>query len=199
MDGYIKMDFRKFLNGMYINEEVVMQMKESYSQNRMIKLESFLKPEGYKELFNLIKDIKGEKVKIADRYSYEELGDLSGVGKFFNSRDFSEFISKISGEVINGVNVNILGFKHRDYTLLHDSEDDREGMEFMFVFADKWKKEWGGYMTYTDNEAKSYIFEPEGNCFILIDKNGMGSFVKYINNLAKDERFILVWGKTQCF
>ncbi len=189
------MDFRKFVNGVYMNEEVVGQMKESYSQSGVIKLERFLKPEVYSELFNLVKDIRGDHVKIADRYSYEELGDLSGVGKLFNSNDFSEFISKISGKRFDEVNVNILGFKHRDYTLLHDSEDNREGMEFMFVFADKWKKEWGGYITYTDNEEKSYIFEPEGNCFILIDKKGIVGFVKYINNLAKNEKFILVWGK----
>ncbi|MDO8508906.1 MAG: hypothetical protein Q7S27_04445 [Nanoarchaeota archaeon] len=191
------MDFKRFTNEIYLDENTINQMRESYLQTGVIKLENFLKPEVYNELIKLIKDIRGEHVKIADRYSYEELGDLSGVGKLFSSKDFLEFVSKINGGEFSKVEYKILGFGHKDYTLLHDAEIDRKGTEFLFFFCEKWKDDFGGYLVYTDNEDKSLIFTPAGNNFVLINKDGLGGFVKYINNLAKDERIILVWGKLE--
>ncbi len=191
------MDFKKFVNGVYLDDKTLKEMNKSYLNSGVLKLERFLKDEIYSELSKLLKGLKGEHVKIADRYSYSEMGDLSGVGKLFSSSDFLNFTGKIAGKNFDKIDLQIFGFGHKDYTLLHDSEDDRKGTEFIFIFSEKWDKKWGGYIVYTDNEDKSLIFLPQGNNFALVNKEGLGRFVKYINHLAKEESFILVLGRFQ--
>src|SRR3989344_3654928 len=120
------MDFKKFVNDIYLNEGAIKQMKDSYlNSGKVLKLEKFLKPQIYEELIKLIGDMRSEKLKIADRYSYEDLGDLSGVAKLFNSEDFLNFINSLSEEKFDKINLKISGFGHKDYTLLHDSEEDK--------------------------------------------------------------------------
>ena len=170
-------------------------MKTSYLQKGVLKLDGFLKDSVYNELIKLILDIKGEQVKIPDRCSYQEMGDLSGVGKLFSSKEFLSFVSIITGKSFSNVDLNIRKFENGDYTLLHDSDKIHNRTEFFFIFADKWNAEWGGQIVYTDLDERSFIFPVDWNCFCLINRDDeLGRFVKYINHLAGKKCFILIEG-----
>lgn len=195
--GFIdfSMDFKKYVNNMYLQEDVLRGMKEAYLKSgELLKLEGFLKEEVFSELVRLLKDIRGEHVKVADRYSYNVLNSLSGVEKLFSSSEIVYFVNSIAGKDFEDVDLKIFGFGHRDYSLLHDSET-RKGTEFLFVFCDVWNDSFGGQIVYTDNKEKSYIFPILGNSFILLDREGLGDFVKYINHLAGENRFLLIVGR----
>src|SRR3989344_2833362 len=179
------MDFKKFVNDIYLNENTINQLKDSYvNSENILKLEKFLKPQVYEELIKLIGDLRGIKLEITNKYSYEDLGDLSGVAKLFDSKDFLNFVNAISKEKFDNINLKISGFGHKDYTLLQESEENKKGIEFLFIFSKKWDEKWGGQVIYTNNKNKSLVFPIIGNSFILLDKQDMGKFVKYINRLS---------------
>lgn len=51
------MDFKKFVNDIYLNENTINQLKDSYvNSENILKLEKFLKPQIYEELIKLIGD-----------------------------------------------------------------------------------------------------------------------------------------------
>jgi len=80
---------------------------------------------------------------------------------------------------------------------LQESEENKKGIEFLFIFSKKWDEKWGGQVIYTNNKNKSVIFPIIGNSFILLDKQNMGKFVKYINRLSSDNRFFLIEGRAE--
>ena len=164
----------------------------SYLDNGMTRLDGFFNEDFYKEIFEKLRRNYGERVKLADRHSYEKLDavELKGI---FKDKEFLNFINLISCENFNNCEINVRRFGWGDYTLLHDSFV-RKGMEFLLIFADKWDDKFGGYIVYTDNEEKSFIFSIKGNSFILINKKGMRRFVKYVNHLAGKKNFFLVEG-----
>lgn len=190
------MEFKKYVSGIYLDKKILEEMRKSYLEFGILKLENFLKEEVYSELIKLLKDIRGVHTKIADKYSYEEMGDLSGVGRLFSSKEFLDFANFITGKKFYNIKLNISRFGHRDYTLLHDLDEKREGVEFFFIFCDEWNDKKGGHIIYTDNEenGKSLIFPVLGNSLALINKRGLGKFVKYVNHLAQDKGFILIEG-----
>ena len=167
----------------------------SYLDNGLIRLDEFFNEDFYKDIFKRLRRNYGERVKLADRYSYEKL-DVMELDKIFNDKEFLNFINLISCENFNNCEINVKKFGVENYTLLHDSTG-RKRMEFLLIFVDKWDDKFGGYIVYTDNEEKSLIFSVKGNSFILINKKGMKRFVKYVNHLAGKKNFFLVEGRLE--
>ncbi len=192
----LNMDFKRFVNNLYLDENIQKEMRKIYLQSGVLKLEEFLKREVYNELIKLFEGIKGEKFKIADRYSYYARDDLNGVEKLFCSNEFLDFARTIIGEEFDKAELKIKIFGQGDYTLLHDSSYKEDKFEFFFIFCWNWDEKYRGEIVYTDNEenGRTLIFPVVGNNLVLIHKNGLGNFVKYINHLAENRKFILIRG-----
>ena len=190
------MEFKKFVNEDYLNEDILEEMKKSYLDRRVLKLDGFLKDEVYDELVKMLMDVEGTKIKVADKYSYSKVDNLHGLERLFLSREFLELFDFIIDWKFEKCEIEIRKFKHGDYTLLHDS-DERKGIEFIFIFTDKWDDSFGGQIIYTDNlnKGRTFIFSIKGNSLILIDRERLGRFVKYVNNLAGDRGFFLIFGR----
>lgn len=191
------MDFKKFVNESYLDLRVLEEMKKSYFNNgKVLRLEGFLKEEVYRELVKLLGDIEGEHIKIANKYSYQSFNSLSGVEKLFLSKEFFDFANAISGENFERCELKIRKFGNKDYTLLHDSESEGNGIEFLYVFSGEWDESFGGQIVYTDNEenGRTLVFSIKENSFVLINSRCLRNFVKYVNHLAEKKSFILISG-----
>lgn len=181
------------INKIYLNKDISGKIMGGYLDKGMIRLDNFFDAIFNKEMFDKVRANNGEHIKIVDRYSYEKL-DIIEFKKIFNNKEFLNFVNLISCENFDNCEINITRFAHGDYTLLYDFIV-RKGMEFLFLLADKWDDKFGGYVVYTDNEKKNFIFSIKGNSFILIDKKGMGRFVKYVNHLSGKRNFVIIEGK----
>ena len=168
-------------------------MRWNYLDKKMLRLDGFFSNGFYKSIFEGIKRVNGERIKIAGRHSYEKL-DVMKINEIFKNKEFVNFINLISCENFNDYEINVKRFRQGDYTLVHDYIAGK-GIEFLFILADKWDDKYGGYVVYTDNKSKSMIFSIKGNSFILINKRDVGRFVKYVNHLAGKRSFVLVEGR----
>ncbi len=190
------MEFKKFVNENYLDKNTLEEMKKKFFNDHALRIDGFLKGEVYDELVKMLMDVEGIKTKIADKHSYSKVDNLHGLERLFLSREFLELFNFIIEEKFEKCEIKIRKFKHEDYTLLHDF-DERKGVEFIFIFTDKWDDSFGGQIIYTDNldKGRAFIFSIKRNSLILIDREGLGGFVKYVNNLAEDKGFFLIFGR----
>jgi hypothetical protein len=180
----------------YLDSGLAKQMQESFSSIGAIVLPGFLKEKEYKDILKTLDGVKGRKRRVPDSYSYDLL-DFSELKKVFEGEDVRKAIENILGKKAGELKVEVKRFGHRDYTLIHDSENVGERFEFFFFLCPEWKAESGGMKVYSSSseDAEPLVFLPEGNSFCLIHrKKDMNSFVKYVNNLAGKKNFVLVEG-----
>lgn len=190
------MDFKRYVNEIYLQEHVLREMRRSFSSSGVLKLEGFLKEEVFRELMKLLGDVRGEHVKVPNRYSYDEIRSLSWMERLFTSGEMIQFVRYLANGDFEEVALGMRGFGQGDYTLLYDS-DSRAGTDFFFIFCDAWEDAWGGQMIYTENTegGKTLVFPIVGNSFVVVRENEMGYFIKYVNHLAGKKRFILIKGR----
>lgn len=182
------------INKSYTDKEILVQIKDAFSENGFVRLESFINENEYGEISNKIECANSELKKVPDRYSYSLIDNIEVEGAF-NSNMFKEFLSKLIGKKIGKISLKVKRFGWKDYTLVHDDEAGKEENRFFFVIADRWNVEWGGQVVYlTKNGLGSpLVFPIAGNSFCIIrKKKDMHSFVKYVNNLAGKNSFVVV-------
>ncbi len=181
------------INKNYTDKEIVMQIKDAFDENGFVKLESFFDD----DLNEKINGVKGKIAKIPDRYSYTMIDDIT-FENIFNGDKFKEFLGDVIGKKVGKINLKVKKFSWKDYTLVHDDEAGKEETRFFFIIAYKWENEFGGQIVYiTENGlGNPLVFPIVGNSFCIIRKRkDMHSFVKYVNNLAGKNSFVVVEGK----
>lgn len=179
------------INKVYLDENVLKSMGEFFSENGFLVLSDFFEKECYEQTETSLES-SGERKIIPDKYSYGELESAE-------SEEVHSFIRKIAGEEDLKFKTEVKKFGHRDFTLLHDSETVGERYEFFIFVCDEWDSEWGGMKVYADSsDSDPLVFLPIGNTFCLVRKGeDMGSFIKYINNHAGENKFVLVEGNSE--
>lgn len=185
------------INKNYLQEEIIVQIKEAFSENEFVRLEGFLDEDEYNDLNEKINRGNGKLAKIPDRYSYS-LIDNREAESVVNSSKFKEFLFRIIGKKFGKTKLSVKRFGWKDYTLVHDDEAGKEETRFFFIIADKWDSAFGGQIVYlTENGlGNPLVFPIAGNSFCIIRKRkDMHSFVKYVNNLAGKRSFVVVEGK----
>ncbi|MEK6910914.1 MAG: hypothetical protein AABW82_04005 [Nanoarchaeota archaeon] len=185
------------INKSYTDKEIVVQIKDAFSENGFVRLESFIDVNEYGNLNSRINDEEGEIAKIPDRYSYSLIDNLEVEGLFASDK-FNEFLGKVIGKKVGKMTLSVKRFGWKDYTLVHDDEAGKEEIRFFFILTDKWNVEWGGNIVYLtdDGEGQPIVFPITGNSFCIVKKRkDMHSFVKYVNNLAGKNSFVVVEGK----
>ncbi|MEK6889204.1 MAG: hypothetical protein AABW80_03805 [Nanoarchaeota archaeon] len=191
-------DFLESLNDRYASEKMYKEMGEHFKANKekALKLNEFLKEDSYGGLKELL-ERDAEKKKIANRFSFEEMGIDKKIECIFADLDFLDFAGAVVGRKIKKGEIKVKRFKHRDYTLLHDSDDVKPGIVFFFFICSGWNGEYGGEKVYLGGK-QPLICMPEPNTFYLLKKQeGVREFVRYVNNLAGKNAFIIVEGKLE--
>ncbi|MDO8564279.1 MAG: 2OG-Fe(II) oxygenase family protein [Nanoarchaeota archaeon] len=183
------------INKMYLDDGVIDQIADAFTQQGFIRLEKFLNEKEYIYFINSLNSADSKIEKVPDRYSYSliECDEI-----IFGSVGFKELLSKVVGKKVGKMTLSVKRFGWKDYTLVHDDEAGKEEMRFFFILADKWNVEWGGNVVYMaeDGLGNPIIFPITGNSLCIVKKKkDMHSFVKYVNNLAGKNSFVVVEGK----
>ncbi len=185
------------LNPLYAYDAVIDQMAISFKQlkpNHLL-LNDFLIKQSYRTFFDSLLKAGGSQVFIPDRYSYTLLDMPKEVDSFFHSANFLSLLQDVCGVKTKDVKIEARKFKHKDFTLLHDAENLKQGLGFSLFFSDLWKSQCGGSLIYSRGESDPLIFPVKGNSFVLVKTTrDVLPFVKYINHFAGESSFIQIWG-----
>ena len=182
------------INQNYLNKYNLEIIKKQFSKYKMIRLGFFIENKLYKKLKREIQKEKFEKKKIADKFSYSACSSAKSIKNIFNSDELKFVIESILNKKINKIKLEIKKFQHGNYTLMHDSNINKDNLKFYLFICNSWNPKWGGNKVYIKKE-KSYVFSPNGNSFILIrnEKNSK-NFIQYINHQARNNKLIILQG-----
>ncbi len=186
----------KELNPLYFQEETLLQLKESFSQSNphILHLPHFLTMSSYESLLKETETSKGIHKKIADRYSHTEL-TLPKESTFIQLQEFLNWLSRIADKNIKKITTKAYQYAHKDYVLLHDSENIEERLEFFILIMSRWDNRWGGHTVYVAQEQEPLVFPLEGNSFSIIHKEkDRHKFIQYINHYAGKEKLTIIEG-----
>lgn len=183
------------INKNYLDKKSITAIKKEFKNKGVVKLDYFLESKEYNKLKKSVKKIRFFQKKAPDTFSYSTSKSNPDISKLLNIKEIKNFIKQIAGDNYNLSNLSIKKFKHRDYSIMHDSGKIEKGLEFIFFLCENWNPMWGGNKVYVKNE-KTFLFTPKGNSFILINnKKFSKTFTQYINHLANKNSIILINGE----
>ena len=146
----------------------------------------------YHEFLKNISSSSFQKNEIRDMHNFFEA--KPDTLKFFNSREFISFASKITGKRLKKAKSSLRMLMKGCYTLVHE-EASKPGLEFFFDLTPKWSNSFGGYIAYLSYGGSKIITPQSPNTLILADSGR--SYVKYVNSNAKSGGRLLVYGKLE--
>lgn len=186
----------KQLNPLYLQEETLKQLQESFKQShpQILHLPHFLTMSCYESLLKEAERAQGTHRRIADRYARTEISSFKDVF-FIESQEFLNWLSLITGKKIKKVTHKIYQYTHKDYVLLHDSETIGARCEFFILLMPHWDNRWGGHTVYVAQEQEPLVFPLEGNSFSIINKEkDRHKFIQYINHYVGKEKLTIIEG-----
>ena len=187
------------INKLYLNSHIIDEAAKNWRKFKLkrIMLQEFLSMEDYNNLSHILGNLKRKHMRIADRFSYTELVNVSEIKRIFCGKEFKRFLGRITGKRVGKVNLSVKEYGWKDYSLVHDSEYGKSGIEFFFFCLRKglkWDDFWGGNKIY-EATSEALIFTPIANSFCMIDKKkDVKEFIQYVNNYAGDEKIFVVEG-----
>eukprot|EP00123_Amoebidium_parasiticum_P022380 comp86257_c0_seq1/m.48466 comp86257_c0_seq1/g.48466 ORF comp86257_c0_seq1/g.48466 comp86257_c0_seq1/m.48466 type:complete len:542 (-) comp86257_c0_seq1:349-1974(-) len=191
-----------WLNPDYLKPEAVTKIGEHFVEQSSVQLQGFIRADRYEALKNGLenahKDPQGDTC-----VSFQALGPphqrhysrgcgASGIvadfAAFLRSSAFWTYLSNVSNLQLARGTLELRKFGHRDYTLLHDS-DQTVGVEALdvqytcLVGVSKWDMAWGGFTSYLAGKDELLTVLPEDNTLSLVfrDEETM-RFIKYLNH-----------------
>ena len=104
---------------------------------------------------------------------------------FISGKYFKSLIEKILNLKNCKIKHEIRKFEHGNYTLLHDADDERPGVDFIIDFS-KPTKSFGGHTVYLSQKEELLILNPSPNTLSFVDRRrGMMSYTKYVQHRQK--------------
>lgn len=188
---------KEWLNPAYLDTNTIPKMQEAFKESplKSIRLNHFLNDRSYVKTEISVHKAKAKHAKIADRFSYSDVVIPKQVATFFTSKEFLRLISVITGKKLKRCELSIKKFGHRDYTLLHDSEALKPGLEFFFDINPVWNPAWGGSLVYRDAQEELFRLHPTANALTIVNrKKGMFRFLEYVNVKSGQNVRIVVQG-----
>jgi len=86
-------------------------------------------------------------------------------------------------------------FGWKDYTLLHDLDMQKPGIDIIIDLAEDWQEKWGGSVYYVDGTGNFTKMPIKANTLILVKRtSGNNRFIKYVNHLAGTRKRSLLIG-----
>jgi len=177
------------------NSGINKKIKTAFTRNRnlpSVTLNNFFTDGFIKTIEHKFSSLQFKHEKIADKHSYSK-------AKFPTTilpKQFSNFISAITNKKLKLASLQALKLSKQDYTLLHDNNISGKHLSKYLLIIDmtaEWETSWGGELCLTNDKGEHLFVLPGYNSLTIIRQNvGIRYFIKYVNNLAKKERKMLV-------
>jgi hypothetical protein len=142
--------------------------------------------------------------------------DMKGLHRLFHSKEFLEFLEKVtelpfSSSTLLKTTSSLRKYTKGSYYLLRsggakqtgdveeknieeqDDEDEQDPnlVDVVYFVASKWDDNWGGLTIYSSEDGEQLItIPPTGNCLAIVVRNSsVNSYMNYINSDSGDEVF----------
>lgn len=190
---------KQWINPQYLSAETMQQIEKQFSSNPVphIQLAQFLLPQKAEEIRKALEKIKWQHQYIPHMHSYA-LGNASGntpINQFFSfldSNGFKVFLGTMLRKEIKTIEKEMLLFQHRDYTLLHDSRQEKDAVLCCFDFTKDWLLGAGGE-TVVVSKTEPLLFPRLCNALTLVQlKPDIHYFLKYVNAKAEKRKIFLI-------
>ncbi len=188
----------EWMTSLYNNSQALDAAREALLKNNSqhIQLRDALRPAIWKKWWATLRHTPWEKKYIPDLFSYSVAPIPEDMQQFFQSPSFLERLSRITGQAIKKVHLQLLAFAHQDYTLLHDELQQPQGILFFLELTQHWKPSWGGYTSFVHNEEELIRLYPVPNSLTIIhQEKNVHYFVKYVNYYAGNNTRIFLLGQ----
>lgn len=186
----------------YTSPEILQEINEFFEEEGFIQLVNFLdiNIDGIKKEFE---KVKFENIYIPDEKKLEILNEkelynleIIKLVEFFKSKEFLEYLEKITDFEIQFKSLKVKKYSHKDFTILHDNLKKEDLLEVYFDLTSNWKEEMGGTLTFTTREEEVFYLEPLCNALtILFKPEQVMKYLKYINNKAKENYILRIEAK----
>lgn len=182
-----------WINPLYLKE--MTSLAHTFQNEASVLLSSFFKPDIYSDLENLLleaaqmEDNSLGKWILMGPANYRHFHRLDShtyipVVEFLKGRQFSQFVSSITGWKYRVESVHVDKFTNGSYTLLHDKfdEDTKDCLDLVFFFGSL-SEEQGGALFYTSEKDVLLQIQPTQNSMAMALRDAsVKRFVKYINS-----------------
>lgn len=175
----------------YQNKKILEEIKKEFKKYNIIKLESFFNKSFYEALKEESESLKFKHKKVANQFSYSTTSQENKIRKLLSSEQFSSFIKFITGKSLSSLEIKKFG--HKDYTLLHDSESQSEGIKAFIFICEKWEPDLGGNFVFTKSTGQTFYITPMENSISIVNKQkDWKEFIQYVNHLSEQREIIVI-------
>lgn len=171
-----KADSNPRINPFYADEAVLQAIRAAWKANGSVALGNILTAT---PTFT-----NWRRIIVPNRFSFE------GHPRIPEQKILSDFVATITGK--RPLRDCSKRFSHRDFTILHDKEQQKPGVVAL-LFLEDWNAEWGGKIVFMRGGKTLEKFVPRKNTLLIVErKKGTRYFVKYINNKAGKKKLTIL-------
>ena len=174
------------VNTLYLDSGVLKSIKKTYSKQypKNIRLEKFFQPSIFALLYRKICSANFSLKFNPYKYKYS-ITKIKEINSFLNGKYFSDLIKNVLDIKSSEIKYEIRKFVAGNYTLLHDAEKEKPGIDFVLDFSAS-KDNYGGYIVYLTESEELLQLNPFPNClsFIKREKKVM-KYTKYVQDRQK--------------
>lgn len=189
---------KNWVNPQYLTTETIKQVEQAFHAAAIpsVQLGSFLLPEKAAAVRKAIEKIKTTHEYIPHMHSYHTTDaqkPLADFYAFLNSSGFKTLLGTMLRKEIKTVHPQLLVYEHKDYTLLHDTIEERAETVLFFDFTKDWNDEAGGKTIFVNPNTDPLLFSRMFNAICVAALlSDVHYFLKYVNGVAGKNKVFLV-------
>ena len=176
------------INTLYLDGGVLKSANKTYNnQNpKNIRMENFFQKAVFQLLQNKLLNSKFSLKFNPEKYRYFTAKSKE-IESFLKGRYFDLMIKSILGIKRYKLEFEIRKFEPNCYTLLHDTEKEKPGVDFIIDVSQNAKNYFGGYATYLTEAEELLTLIPKSNSLSFVErKGGIMKYTKYYTHQNKN-------------
>ncbi|KAF0976959.1 hypothetical protein FDP41_004254 [Naegleria fowleri] len=192
------MDLGYWFSEPYLQQNIREAINKQFCEESSIELRKFLNEEKFNKLYEEIKTLQNDQhfelTIPANRRHFlrlkkDNLDNNSLLAKFYefvSSEIFTSYISEVTSLPIKNINLQARKFRNGDYALVQNTPTNEVRLDVLIrLCPDNWDFEYGGGVTYMDEEEELLAILPEPNTIsIVLRDEGVQTFVKFLTHHA---------------
>lgn len=172
------------INPTYLDKKVRKNAFDVYNRQepKNIRLDNFFQRTIFELLLNKLIEEKWKLKFDPYKYKYYFCKSLE-VEEFLKGKYFQMIVKDVVGLKKFNLKYEIRKFDSGCYTLLHDTEREKEGVDFIIDFSNGL---FGGYTKYLTGEKELLQINPTANTISFVSREkGVMKYIKYVNHKQK--------------
>ena len=175
------------INTLYLDGGVLKSANRTYnaSSPKNIRLEDFFQKAVFQLLKNKLHNSKFSLKFNPEKYRYFTTKSKE-IESFLHGMYFGLLVKKILGIKNYKIEYEIRKFEPNCYTLLHDAEKEKPGVDFIIDFSQNAKNYFGGCTIYLTESEELLTLNPKPNSLSFVErKSGVMKYIKYFSHQNK--------------